>query len=168
MSRQLEKEYIRTNDRIHPRQDLLQEMEEKWAAEEAQRAAERRKVAVFPAWARFTVAAAGILLCIGVGMGGMLLYSRSRGMGNKTASAEAPILLAEGAMDAAVLQEEEKIVYEAMEDAAAAPEAMEEPQEQVSLLTAVAEEVPQGTHFARDEAEVEDTLRFGQIGRAHV
>ena len=161
MSRQLEKEYIRTNDRIHPRQDLLQEMEEKWAAEEAQRAAERRKVAVFPAWARFTVAAAGILLCVGVGMGGMLLYSRSRGMGNKTASAEAPILLAEGAMDAAVLQEEEKIVYEAMEDAAVAPEAMEEPQEQVSLLTAVAEEAPQGTHFARDEAEVEDSLRFG-------
>ena len=49
MSRQFEKEYTETNDRIHPRQELLQELESKWAAEEAREADEARKVVAFPA-----------------------------------------------------------------------------------------------------------------------
>jgi len=32
-----EQRYTEANDRIHPRQDLLQEMQKKWAAEEAAR-----------------------------------------------------------------------------------------------------------------------------------
>ena len=67
MNRQFEKEYTQSNDRIHPRQELLQELEAKWAAEQARQA--EQKVRAFPTWARFVAAAAGILLCVGVGMG---------------------------------------------------------------------------------------------------
>ena len=35
-----EQEYTRANDRIHPRKELLQELEAKWAAEQAQQAEE--------------------------------------------------------------------------------------------------------------------------------
>ena len=76
MSRQFEKEYTETNDRIHPRQELLQELEAKWASQEAQEVAEVQKVVTFPAWARALSVAAGILLCIGVGMGSVMIFSR--------------------------------------------------------------------------------------------
>ena len=69
-----EQEYKRANDRIHPRKDLLKEMEKKWAAEQAQPVEEERgKVVAFPLWARYLGVAAGILLCVGVGMGSVLL-----------------------------------------------------------------------------------------------
>ena len=155
MSREFEKEYRRTNDRIHPRQDLLQEMEKEWAAEEAQQAAERRKVVAFPAWARFTVAAAGILLCIGVGMGAVLLYSRSRGLSHKTASAEAPIVEteetmemyapAEGAADAAVLQPGKA---EGVKDAGVELRLLEQLLSAAEIL------------FVQDHAPVDVVLRF--------
>ena len=148
MSRQFEKEYTETNDRIHPRQELLQELEAKWASQEAQEVAEVQKVVTFPAWARALSVAAGILLCIGVGMGSVMIFSRGRM--NKTASAEAPMVAAEGAMDQAAAEPEEaKILYEAMEEEAP-----------MTMLTAAAQ-APEGTHFAADEAEVEDAVRYG-------
>lgn len=151
MSRQFEKEYIETNDRIHPRKDLLAEMEQRWAVEEAK---EQRKAAVFPAWARFAAAAAGILLCVGVGMGSVLLYSRSRGPENKTASAEMATMTAQGAADTAAEPQEEKILYEAAETEEADMDG-----EAPMMLAAAAPKAPQGVHFARDEAEVEDAIR---------
>ena len=162
MSRQFEKEYIETNDRIHPRKDLLAEMEQRWAVEEAK---EQRKAAVFPAWARFAAAAAGILLCVGVGMGSVLLYSRSRGMKNKTASAQRTEITAAGAADMAAEPQEEKILFEAAE----AEEAMDaEAEAPMTMLAAAAPEAPQGTHFALNEAEVEDNLRYGSADMGKV
>ncbi len=156
MNRQFEKEYTQSNDRIHPRQELLQELEAKWAAEQAQQA--EQKVRAFPTWARFVAAAAGILLCIGVGMGSVMLYTRSRGLGKGTAVAEASVET-EGAADlAAESLEEETILYEAEADTA--PAATEFP---AMMLAAPAEEAPQGTHFALDEAEVENAVRFDTL-----
>ena len=57
-----EQQYKRANDRIHPRKDLLKDMEAKWAAEEARRAEEEAKVVTFPAWAKYASMAAGVLL----------------------------------------------------------------------------------------------------------
>lgn len=151
MSRQFEKEYIETNDRIHPRKDLLAEMEQKWAAQEAR---EARKVVAFPGWARALSVAAGILLCVGVGMGSVLLYSRSRGPENKTASAEMATMTAQGAADTAAEPQEEKILYEAAETEEADMDG-----EAPMMLAAAAPKAPQGVHFARDEAEVEDAIR---------
>lgn len=151
MSRQFEKEYIKTNDRIRPRADLLAEMEQKWAAQEAR---EARKVVAFPGWARALSVAAGILLCVGVGMGSVLLYSRSRGPENKTASAEMATMTAQGAADTAAEPQEEKILYEAAETEEADMDG-----EAPMMLAAAAPKAPQGVHFARDEAEVEDAIR---------
>ncbi len=158
-----EQQYKRANDRIHPRKDLLKEMEAKWAAEEARQAEEERKVVAFPTWARYASMAAGVLLCVGLGMGSVLLYSRSRGTQNKAASAqaEAPMMMAESRMEA---KEEAKIVTATTADMAvnetevggAAPQAM---------LAAAAYEPPKGMHRAADEAEVEDALRYGFVDR---
>ena len=67
-----EQQYKRANDRIHPRKDLLKEMQAKWAEEEARQAEEERKVVAFPTWAKYVSVAAGVLLCVGLGMGSML------------------------------------------------------------------------------------------------
>ena len=153
MSRQFEKEYTETNDRIHPRQELLQELESKWAAEEAREADEARKVVAFPAWARALSVAAGILLCIGVGMGSVMILSRGRSQMNKTASAEAPMAAAEGAMDMAAAEPEEaKILFEAVEE-----------EETPKTMLAAAAQAPEGTHFAADEAEVEDAILYRTV-----
>lgn len=154
-----EQQYKRANDRIHPRKDLLKEMEAKWAAEEAHQA-EERKVVAFPTWAKYASMAAGILLCVGLGMGSVLLFSRSRGMQEKSAAAqaEAPMMMAESRVEA--VEEEAKIVTATTADMAAdkadamgaAPEAM---------LAAPVQEAPKGMHRAADEAEVEDNLRYG-------
>ena len=154
-----EQQYKRANDRIHPRKDLLKEMQAKWAEEEARQAEEERKVVAFPTWAKYVSVAAGVLLCVGLGMGSMLLYSRSRGMQNKSAAAqaEAPMMMAESRVEA---QEEAKILTATTADmavsedsaAGAAPEIM---------LGAPAYEAPKGMHRAADEAEVEDALRYG-------
>ena len=153
MSRQFEKEYTETNDRIHPRQELLQELEAKWAAEEAREADEARKVVAFPAWARALSVAAGILLCIGVGMGSVMILSRGRSQMNKTASAEAPMAAAEGAMDMAAAEPEEaKILFEAVEE-----------EEAPKTMLAAAAQAPEGTHFAANEAEVEDAILYRTV-----
>ena len=153
MSRQFEKEYTETNDRIHPRQELLQELEAKWAAEEAREADEARKVVAFPAWARALSVAAGILLCIGVGMGSVMILSRGRSQMNKTASAEAPMAATEGAMDMAAAEPEEaKILFEAVEE-----------EEAPKTMLAAAAQAPEGTHFAADEAEVEDAILYRTV-----
>ena len=153
MSRQFEKEYTETNDRIHPRQELLQELESKWAAEEAREADEARKVVAFPAWARALSVAAGILLCIGVGMGSVMILSRGRSQMNKTASAEAPMAATEGAMDMAAAEPEEaKILFEAVEE-----------EEAPKTMLAAAAQAPEGTHFAANEAEVEDAILYRTV-----
>ena len=164
MSRRFEQEYSRANDRIHPRKDLKQELEQKWAAEEAREARTRRRAGAFPAWARYAALAAGILLCIGLGMESMVLFGRSRGMENKSASAEAPALAQDMAQGAVVASEtaeraEEPILYEApaedmdLEAAAPVPETM--------LMATATYEPPQGTHLAQNEAEVEDAVLYG-------
>lgn len=153
MSRQFEKEYTETNDRIHPRQELLQELESKWAAEEAREADEARKVVAFPAWARALSVAAGILLCIGVGMGSVMILSRGRSQMNKTASVEAPMVAAEGAMDQVAAEPEEaKILFEAVEE-----------EEAPKTMLAAAAQAPEGTHFAANEAEVEDAILYRTV-----
>ena len=55
-----EQEYTRANDRIHPRKELLKELEAKWAAEQAQQVQEEeeKKVVAFPAWAKYLSMAA--------------------------------------------------------------------------------------------------------------
>ena len=164
MSRRFEQEYSRANDRIHPRKELRQELERAWAAEEAREARERRKTAAFPAWAKFTAMAAGVLLCIGLGMGSVLLYSRSQGLKNRTASAQRTEITAAGTADmAAETVQEEQLAYdtaEAEEDLDQAPMEAEAPAEEPkTMLAAAAPLPPEGTHFALDEAEVEDSLR---------
>ena len=155
MSRQFEKEYTQTNDRIHPREDLLQELEAKWAAEAQQPEA---KVVTFPTWARFVAAAAGVLLCLGVGMGSVMLYTRNKGLQNKTAQAEATVVAAGEADMAAQIPQEAQILYEAAEAEEELDEAFSEPMTMLAAAGA-AEAAPMGTHFARDEAEVEDAIR---------
>ncbi|MBR3136262.1 MAG: hypothetical protein IKG32_04505 [Clostridia bacterium] len=162
-----EQRYTEANDRIHPRQDLLKEMQEKWAAEEAARAAEEKKVVAFPTWARYVSAAAGILLCVGLGMGSMLLLSKTRGRkpaaADMSAEAEAPQLaynMAATAGEGEAEAEEPKIVTFADEEPEeAAPE--EVAPETMLMASAPAPEPPQGMHAAMDEAEVEDAVRYG-------
>ena len=161
MSSRFEQEYSRANDRIHPRQDLYKELEQKWAQEQAREEQEAKKVTPFPSWAKYTALAAGILLCIGLGMESMILFGRSKGVEHKTASAEASLLAedkAQGAAETEALADQEPIHFEEpleaeAEEAAPAPEAL--------LMAAVADEPIAGTHPARDEAEVEDALRYG-------
>lgn len=141
-----EQDYTRANDRIHPRKDLLQELEAKWAAEEAQQPAEEGKVLAFPTWAKYVSMAAGILLCVGLGMGSVMLFGRGR----QHKAAAAPM-----AAEASVAQEEATILTESYE-LVTAGDGM--------LLGASAAhmeaEPPRGTHPAADEAEVEDALWF--------
>ena len=153
-----EQEYKRANDRIHPRKDLLKEMEAQWAKEAAQPVEEEDKVVAFPGWVRYASMAAGVLLCIGLGMGSVMLFTRSRGIRNKTAAADAPMMMESVAA-------EEKILTEA------APEAQNEgvvtdgsPMEAKMVVTV--NEPPQGMHAAMDEAEVEDAVRYGERDRA--
>ena len=155
-----EQQYKRANDRIHPRADLLQELEAKWAAEEAREPEERGRIVPFPVWARVASVAAGVLLCVGVGMGSVLLYARSRGI-EKSASADMK-MTASGAVAA---QEEAYIITEskletAAEDAALPPEAM--------LMTSLAAAPAQGMHPARDEAEVEEAVLYADRGAAEM
>ncbi len=173
MSRKFEQEYSRANDRIHPRKELLQELEAKWAAEEAREAEEARKVSAFPTWARFTCAAAGILLCVGLGMGSMLLFSRSRGFEKKAAAVPQ---VAEGQAE-----EEAKILLEPAADLTFAMD-MGAPEEMAEAETAdaavpmlmstsmpnatAAPALPQGMHPAADEAEVEFAVRCGAQERS--
>lgn len=156
-----EQRYTRANDRIHPRADLRQELEAKWAAEQAKapQEEERGRIVPFPAWARYASVAAGVLLCVGVGMGSMLLYARSQGI-QKSASAEMK-MTASGA----VAQEEAYILTEsametAAEDGALPPEAM--------LMTSLAAAPAQGMHPAQDEAEVEDAVLYSDRGQLKV
>lgn len=175
MSRRFEQEYIETNDRIHPREDLLREMGQKWAAEEARMAAERRKARAFPLWARVLATAAGVLLCFGVGMGSVMLYTRNQRMQNKLAAAERAETetLAAGAADmAAEAAMDETIVYDGVEaeaeaDLEEAPMAEAAAPEEPKTLLAAAPTLapPEGTHFAMDEAEVEDTVRRGLMDK---
>lgn len=151
-----EEEYKRANDRIHPRPALLKEMEAKWAAEQAQSQEETGRVVAFPLWARYLGVAAGVILCVGLGMGSVLLYSRSRGIEHKSASADAPMLTAEGAVE----MEEAKIVVESA-DLAVNEAAPEEP-----FLFAAAP--AQGMHRAADEAEVEDAVRAEDMDQGAV
>ena len=152
-----EQEYKRANDRIHPRKDLLKEMEANWASEEARRAAEAEeeaKVVAFPGWAKYVSMAAGILLCVGLGMGSVLLFSRGR---NKTASAQAPQMA-----ESRVAEEEAKIVSVdmAMEQDAVRTETTMEAEAAAPMLMASGFEAPQGMHPAADETEVEDALVY--------
>lgn len=167
-----EQEYSRANDRIHPRKELLQELEAKWAAEEAQQA--QASVRAFPGWLKIATVAAGIVLCVGLGMGSMVLLSRGRGMENKTASAQAPM-----AAENAVITEEAAILLEtdgvpeseadlavdadmfmsmgasAMENRDAGAPAS------TSLLAPTAAATlppPEGMHPAQSEAEVENAV----------
>lgn len=157
-----EQEYTRANDRIHPRKELLQELEAKWAAEQAQQAEEEKKVVAFPAWAKYMSMAAGVLLCIGLGMGSVLLFSRTRGGQPKNARAEAP-QMAESRVEA---QEEAKIVTDTTADMALGEEAPEEAeQESMLMMAGMAAPKPQGMHRAADEAEVEDAIRYGHMDR---
>ncbi len=151
-----EQEYKRANDRIHPRKDLLKEMEAKWAAEQAQPAEEKGKVVAFPAWAKYAAMAAGVLLCVGIGMGSMLLLGRSRGM-QKSAAADAP-MMAQG-MTVEAQEEEAAIVTESKADMAMADDAP------AAMLAAPAAAAPRGMHPAADEAEVEDAVRWGDVDR---
>ena len=150
-----EQEYKRANDRIHPRKDLLKEMEAKWAAEQAQPVEEKGKIVAFPAWARYASMAAGILLCVGLGMGSVLLFSRSRGLQPKTASAEAPMMMAESAVEMEMA--EPQIVTETAVESADAMDGMLF-EAKVAAAGAMA---PEGMHRAADEAEVEDAVRLG-------
>ena len=162
-----EQEYTRANDRIHPRKDLLKEMEAKWAAEAEKPAEETGKVIPFPSWIRYAAVAAGIVLCVGVGMGSVMLFTRDRGREQKTASAEAPM-----AMDSVLFEEEPKIITEPAIEVAEADGESEDtaaggmPSEKFEMKLAAAAEAPRGMHAALDEAEVEDAVRHGALERA--
>ena len=160
-----EQEYKRANDRIHPRKDLLKEMEANWAAEEAKQAEEESqggKVVAFPTWARYASMAAGILLCVGLGMGSVLLFARGRGMQNKTASAEAPQAQMAESM---VAPAEAKIVTTTTAADMAVSEESAMGAEPEAMLMTSAYEAPQGMHPAADEAEVEDAVLYGSVDR---
>ena len=154
-----EQEYTRANDRIHPRKDLLKEMERKWAAEQDRfEAEEEGKVVRFPGWVRYGAMAAGILLCVGLGMGSVMLLTRDRGDGMRSAKAEAPMM-----MDSAA-EAEVKILTET----ATVTEAEEEPAAGMLLETkaaAAAYAPPTGMHPAVDAAEVAAAVRFAQADR---
>jgi|GEM_PF-6182146 len=146
-----EQRYTQANDRIHPRSDLLKEMQETWAAEEAAAAQAEGKVVRFPTWARFAAAAAGILLCVGVGMGSVMLLSQRRAGSN--AEAQAPQM---AYYEAAVSEEEAKILTGAAGEAD-----QPETAEPETMLTAAEPELPQGMHAPLSEAEVEDAVLHG-------
>jgi hypothetical protein len=157
-----EQQYKRANDRIHPRKDLLKEMEAKWAEEQAHQEEEESKVVAFPAWAKYVGMAAGVLLCVGLGMGSVLLYSRSRGMQSKSASAaaEAPQMA-----ESMVAMEEAKIVTATTADTAVNETEAQGAAPAEAMLAASPYEAPKGMHRAADEAEVEDALHYGFADR---
>lgn len=146
-----EQEYTRANDRIHPRKDLLKELEAQWAKEADQpQEEETGKVVAFPGWVKYGAMAAGILLCVGVGMGSVMLLSRGRGR-TKSADATAPM-----AMESAVVMEESKILT-VPAAAAPEPEAMADGAMPNLTMTAPSAEL-RGTRPAASEAEVEEVL----------
>ncbi len=162
-----EQEYMRANDRIHPRQDLLKDLQKNWEAEQAEE--KKGRVVAFPTWIKVLSAAAGIILCVGIGMGSMLLLSR-KGTANMSAEAEAPQMaysLAEDAVlsDAirtegittATTQQEAK-TEAAPEDAPA--EALLEPEAASLLMKAAEIPAPVGMHRALDEEEIAQALGF--------
>ncbi len=157
-----EQQYKQANDRIHPRKDLLKEMEARWAAEEAQPQAETDKVLRFPVWVRYGAMAAGILLCVGVGMGTVMLLTRGHREQNKSAAAQAPMM-----MDSRGVEEEAEILLEAADTGEA-----EEPVAGEMLLEAAAEgsvqEPPPGMGPATDEWQLETAVRRGISERAAV
>lgn len=157
-----EQQYKRANDRIHPRKDLLKEMEAKWAEEQAHQEEEESKVVAFPAWAKYVGMAAGVLLCVGLGMGSVLLYSRSRGMQSKSASAaaEAPQMA-----ESMLAMEEAKIVTATTADTAVNETEAQGAAPAEAMLAASPHEAPKGMHRAADEAEVEDALHYGFADR---
>ena len=153
-----EKEYKRANDRIHPRKDLLKEMEAKWADETVRLAEEKEKTVAFPTWAKYVSAAAGILLCIGLGMGSVMLFARRGNVQNKAVFAEAPRMDAIAAAE----EEEAKIITEAAETAQAdAEDTAAAGTVPMTMFSASDYEPPKGMHLAEDEAEVEDAIRYG-------
>ncbi len=167
-----EQEYSRANDRIHPRKDLLQELEKKWAAEEEREQQEQDKVRSFPGWVKFVAAAAGIVLCVGIGMGSMVLFSRGRGFER---SASVPSVMADEYTEpeaAILLEPEADMAVEA--DMGSAPDGaavangkiaeykaagMQAASGLPSATAAATLPPPVGMHPAMDEAEVENTLR---------
>lgn len=156
-----EQEYTRANDRIHPRKDLLKEMEAKWAVEASRPVEEEKgRILAFPGWVRYAGMAAGILLCVGLGMGSMLLLSRSRGAADSTAQ-EAPMMA-----KSVVEVQEDRIITEPTseavetEDMAAGAPLLE------TKSAALAYEPPKGMRPAADEAEVENAVRYGLLDRA--
>ena len=150
-----EQEYTRANDRIHPRKDLLKELEAQWAKEaDAPQEEEKGKVVAFPGWVRYAAMAAGILLCVGVGMGSVMLLSKGRSR-TKSADAAAPV-----AMESAVVTEESKILT--MPAAAAAPEPEAMADGAIPNLTMAAPTAAdiRGTRPAASAAEVEAAIRI--------
>lgn len=162
-----EQEYMRANDRIHPRQDLLKDLQKNWEAEQAQE--KKGRVVAFPTWIKVLSAAAGIILCVGIGMGSMLLLSR-KGTANMSAEAEAPQMAYSLAEDAALndairtegittaTTQQEAKAEAAPEDAPA--EALPEPEAASLLMKAAEIPAPVGMHRALDEEEIAQALGF--------
>lgn len=162
-----EQEYMRANDRIHPRQDLLKDLQKNWEAEQAEE--KKGRVVAFPTWIKVLSAAAGIILCVGIGMGSMLLLSR-KGTANMSAEAEAPQMAYSLAEDAVVSDairtegittattQQEAKAEAAPEDAPA--EALLEPEAASLLMKAAEIPAPVGMHRALDEEEIAQALGF--------
>ena len=162
-----EQEYMRANDRIHPRQDLLKDLQKNWEAEQAEE--KKGRVVAFPTWIKVLSAAAGIILCVGIGMGSMLLLSR-KGTANMSAEAEAPQMAYSLAEDAALndairtegittaTTQQEAKAEAAPEDAPA--EALLEPEAASLLMKAAEIPAPVGMHRALDEEEIAQALGF--------
>ncbi len=162
-----EQEYMRANDRIHPRQDLLKDLQKNWEAEQAEE--KKGRVVAFPTWIKVLSAAAGIILCVGIGMGSMLLLSR-KGTANMSAEAEAPQMAYSLAEDAALndairtegittaTTQQEAKAEAAPEDAPA--EALPEPEAASLLMKAAEIPAPVGMHRALDEEEIAQALGF--------
>ena len=162
-----EQEYMRANDRIHPRQDLLKDLQKNWEAEQAEE--KKGRVVAFPTWIKVLSAAAGIILCVGIGMGSMLLLSR-KGTANMSAEAEAPQMAYSLAEDAALndairtegittaTTQQEAKAEAAPEDAPA--EALPEPEAASLLMKAAEVPAPVGMHRALDEGEIAQALGF--------
>ena len=162
-----EQEYMRANDRIHPRQDLLKDLQKNWEAEQAEE--KKGRVVAFPTWIKVLSAAAGIILCVGIGMGSMLLLSR-KGTANMSAEAEAPQMAYSLAEDAALndairtegittaTTQQEAKAEAAPEDAPA--EALLEPEAASLLMKAAEMPAPVGMHRALDEEEIAQALGF--------
>ena len=162
-----EQEYTRANDRIHPRQDLLKDLQKNWEAEQAEE--KKGRVVAFPTWIKVLSAAAGIIFCVGIGMGSMLLLSR-KGTANMSAEAEAPQMAYSLAEDAALSDairtegitttttQAEAKAEAAPEDAPA--EALLEPEAASLLMKAAEIPAPVGMHRALDEEEIAQALGF--------